>query len=91
MKPYIKIYLDYFGFGLDSFISCEICGNRAVDIHHIINRKRGGDPTGSKNRANNMMALCRNCHLSHGDVPEKIEQLQNMHLKYMEENGITNL
>ncbi len=27
MKPYIKTYLDYFGYGIEDRIDCEVCGN----------------------------------------------------------------
>ena len=33
MKNYTKIYLDYFGYGIEDFIPCEVCGQKAVDIH----------------------------------------------------------
>ena len=42
MKQHTKIYLDYFSYTTADFIPCEICGNRAVDIHHIEARGIGG-------------------------------------------------
>ena len=76
--------MDYFNYGIEDFIPCEICENRAVDIHHIENRKRGGDPTGSKDRIENLQALCRSCHVKYGDDPSCLESLKNIHLKRME-------
>jgi hypothetical protein len=43
MKIHTQIYLDYFGINEeDPFIPCEVCENRAVDIHHIEARGMGG-------------------------------------------------
>lgn len=36
---------------------CEYCGKKAIDPHHIIYRSKGGD-----NKADNLIALCRDCH-----------------------------
>jgi len=84
MKRHTKIYMDYFGYYESSFIPCEICGNKANDIHHIKARGMGGDPKGSKDNPSNLMALCRNCHVKYGDVPDLIEKIQEIHLKRME-------
>jgi len=35
VKPHTKIYFKYFNIALDEVVSCEVCGKRAVDIHHI--------------------------------------------------------
>jgi hypothetical protein len=57
MKDYTKVYYDYFDYGIDSFVPCEKCGNRASDIHHVKGR------IGLlKLDINNLMALCRECH-----------------------------
>lgn len=42
------------------FISCEVCGRRAVDIHHIESRGMGGSKL--LDTPENLMALCRECH-----------------------------
>ena len=73
--------MEYFGFVLDDFIPCEICGTRANDIHHIENRGSGGSKT--KDHIENLMAVCRPCHLSHGDVPEKVQWLKDIHNKLL--------
>jgi 5-methylcytosine-specific restriction endonuclease McrA len=77
-----------FGFSIADFVPCEVCGNRAVDIHHIENRKMGGDPQGNKDVIDNLQALCRNCHLEYGDVPELKEKLKQIHIAYMKNNGV---
>lgn len=88
MKAHTKLYMDAFGFTIADFIPCEICGNRAVDIHHIENRGSGGDPQGTKDHINNLMAMCRKHHLDYGDVPDLIDKLKEIHLKYIEINGV---
>ena len=67
----------YFNYVRDEFIPCEVCGARAVDIHHIENRGSGGAK--NKDRIENLMAVCRSCHLEYGDVPEKVEWLKQIH------------
>ena len=76
MQKHTKIYFKYYGIGFDEtgyhdFIKCEICGNKAVDIHHINGRWH---PVNS-NLIENLIALCRRCHdqahsgeLSKGDL-----------------------
>lgn len=88
MKHHTKLYLDAFGFSIADFVPCEVCGNKAVDIHHIENRGAGGDPTGSKDSIDNLQALCRKCHNDYGDVPQLLEMLKNIHLKYIDINGV---
>lgn len=88
MKNHTKIYMSYFGYIGDEFIPCEICAKKAVDIHHIINRKSGGDPNGDKDKIDNLMALCRQCHIDYGDVPDFIKHLQAIHKSRI---SITNL
>lgn len=89
MKPHTKIYMDYFGYDISSFICCEICGDRAVDIHHIENRGRGGDPKGEKDVAENLMAMCRKHHEEYGDISFFTEMLKKVHLLFMRNNGKT--
>jgi len=77
LKAHTKIYLKYFGFGDDSFISCEVCGSRAQDIHHIIARGMGGGR--GKDEIQNLMALCREHHVEYGDKKEHIDFLMLKH------------
>ena len=74
MKNYTKIYLDYFGYGIEDFIPCEVCGNKAVDIHHIEARGMGGTNE-------NLMALCSYCHVVMGDTKTHLEYLKDKHKK----------
>lgn len=57
---YVKIYKEYFGYGIDDFIPCERCGKRYHSIHHIINKKMGGNKT--LDYIENLMAVCKKCH-----------------------------
>lgn len=81
MKKHTKIYLDYFGFYETDFISCEICGKQAVDIHHINARGMGGSK--SKDTIENLMALCRQDHIEWGDKKQFKEELQQIHDEYI--------
>jgi 5-methylcytosine-specific restriction endonuclease McrA len=63
MKKHTKIYMDFHGYDKSDWIGCEACGATAVDCHHISPRGIGGDPTGHKNQIENLIALCRSCHI----------------------------
>lgn len=77
MKKHTKIYLDYFGYGIDSVILCEVCGARAVDLHHIFRRGMGGSK--EADTIENIMALCREHHIEYGDKKQYIEYLKEIH------------
>lgn len=80
MKKHTKIYLDYFGYDAGDFIACEVCKNKAVDIHHIEPRGMGGSKT--KDTIENLQALCRSCH-HEADFGTKLskEKLKKIHKK----------
>jgi len=82
MKSYTKTYLSYFGYALDDFIPCEVCGNRAVDIHHIDCKGMGGSKM--KDNIENIMALCREHHIEYGDKKQYIDFLKNIHNQQLE-------
>lgn len=79
MKKHVKVYLDYFGYGGEDFIGCEVCSSRAVDIHHIEARGMGGSK--KADTIENVMALCRDCHVEYGDKKQYMENLKAVHLK----------
>ena len=59
-KNYFKAFkIDYNESGWHDFIACEMCGNEAVDLHHIENRIKG---VKRLNHHKNIIALCRSCH-----------------------------
>ena len=61
MKKHVKIYMDYHDYVLDDVILCSACGTVAVDIHHLEGRKMGGSK--NKDFIENLIALCRRCHI----------------------------
>ena len=63
MKKYVKIYMDFHDYVLDDVILCEHCSKVAVDIHHIDARGLGGDARGHRNQLENLIPLCRSCHI----------------------------
>lgn len=77
MKNYTKIYFDYFKYDESDFIPCEICGAKAVDIHHIYCKGMGG--TIKKDVIENLMALCREHHIAYGDKKNYIDYLKKIH------------
>ena len=85
MKKHTKLYFDYFGYTKDCFVACEVCGNKAVDIHHIDCRGMGGSK--DKDEITNLMGLCRQCHVNFGDKKEHIEFLKEKHLNFINDNG----
>ena len=82
MKPHTKIYMRHFGYGIDDFIPCEICGAKAVDVHHIDNKGMGGSKT--KDYIENLIALCRKCHDRAHDETIHKDVLQARHEQFME-------
>ena len=83
MNNHTKIYLKYFAYDTSDFIPCEMCGLKAQDIHHIEARGMGG----SKHADNieNLMALCRKCHIDFGDKKQHKEMLKVVHKVKMNE------
>ena len=76
MKKHIKNYMEHHDYGEQDMIICELCGDIATDVHHIVPKSicanRGiTDPDGIKN----LIGLCRPCHseahgieVKHGDT-----------------------
>ena len=83
MRNHTKTYLNFFGYDTSDFIPCEMCGLKAQDIHHIEARGMGG----SKHADNieNLMALCRKCHIDFGDKKQHKEMLKVVHKVKMNE------
>lgn len=82
MKRHTKIYMDFFGYDISDFISCEVCGSRANDIHHIEARGMGGSK--EADNIENLQALCRKHHLEFGDKKEWKDWLKKLHKIKME-------
>ena len=91
IKKHTKIYLEYFGYVADpgSYIPCEICQSPAKDINHIDARGMGGRPKNDLDVIENLMAVCRECHVEYGDIKELKDKLKEIHMKFMQVNGPT--
>lgn len=85
MKRHTKAYMEFFGYDTSDFIPCEICGAKAVDIHHIEARGMGGSK--NKDHPVNLMALCRACHVDMGDKEQYMDYLQLTHRKFCLKNA----
>ena len=63
-KNYKKIFSDYWGYRGQDIPMCWGCNMQiAVDIHHLVPRGFGGSKKNSKNTIDNLMPLCRPCHV----------------------------
>ena len=72
--------MDFHDYCKDDFIPCEACGTTAVDIHHIKARGIGGDPLGHKNQIENLIALCRSCHIKAETNKDFNQQLKEQNI-----------
>ena len=79
MKKHTQIYLQGMGYDATSFVPCEVCGGVGVDIHHIEARGMGGNKNADV--IENLMCLCRNCHIKYGDKKQYKEFLKETHAK----------
>jgi len=82
MRCHVRNYFKFFGYGEQDFVPCEICGSRAVDIHHLTYRSHGGDDT-----VNNCMALCRYHHDMVHDEQISEEDLRIVHDNFIVDYG----
>ena len=80
MKKHTKIYMDFHNYDKSDWIGCEACGTTAVDCHHISPRGIGGDPLGHKNQIENLIALCRSCHIKAETNKEFNQQLKEQNI-----------
>jgi len=63
MRKHTKIYLDYFDYTTADYIACEVCKmSKAIDIHHIEQKGMGGSK--NKDYIENLIGLCRSCHVA---------------------------
>ena len=58
MKPHTKEYFKHHD--PFNYLPCEVCGQKAVDIHHIEPKGMGGSKM--KDYYDNLIGLCRDCH-----------------------------
>ena len=58
MQNHTKVYMQFFNYEEQDFIPCEMCGARAVDVHHLEKRNN------TKNDfIENLIGVCRSCHI----------------------------
>lgn len=81
MKKHTRLYLNHFNYTTADFIPCEICKSQAIDIHHIEARGMGGSK--EKDTIENLMALCRDCHIKFGDKKQYMNYLKSIHKKVL--------
>lgn len=84
MVKYKRIYLESLGYAPSDFIACELSGQKAIDIHHIIGRGKKG-----QDRIENLMALTRENHLKYGDKKQYMKLLLIKHKDFLDLNGVT--
>jgi 5-methylcytosine-specific restriction endonuclease McrA len=79
MRKHTQIYLQGMGYKTTDFIPCEVCEAQAVDVHHIEARGMGGNK--EVDVIENLMGLCRKCHIQYGDKKNYKEFLKDIHAK----------
>jgi ribosome-binding protein aMBF1 (putative translation factor) len=89
MRKHTKVYIDFFGYGMDSWMPCEICGGTAVDVHHIEARGMGGSKEADS--IDNLMGVCRSCHIEYGDKKAHKSMLVEVHNKFLEKHRNSHL
>jgi predicted nucleic-acid-binding Zn-ribbon protein len=60
LKKHTKVLCDYWGYKIPEDIECIVCGNQAVDTHHLI--KRGMGSSKLLDVPSNLAPLCREHH-----------------------------
>jgi len=88
MRKHTSIYYKAFGYEKYDFVASEISGQKAVDICHILPRGAGGNPDGSLDRIENLMAQTREEHLKFGDHKSTTAYQYRKHMEFMELNGV---
>lgn len=79
MKKHTKVYFEGMNIHPSEWVACEWCGKTAVDIHHIDGRQAGGSKL--KDAIENLVALCRPCHLDAESRKIDKKELRERHLK----------
>lgn len=90
MTNHLKVYLEHFKLSPGETIYSEISGKKAVDIHHLFARKRGGDPKGDKDKIENLMALTRDEHELCENNTKYNDMAKIIHARYLQLNPYNN-
>ena len=59
MQRHARNYYNHFELAEQVHVNCEICGRKAIDLHHIIKRNKNQS---KYDKIENIIALCRSCH-----------------------------
>ena len=54
--------MNFFDYAEQDFIPCEMCGAKAVDVHHIERQSKFGNKK-EKEFIENLIGVCRSCHI----------------------------
>ena len=82
MQKHTKIYLSSCNYDSTDFIPSELSFQRAVDVHHIISRGKGGEDI-----IENLMAVTREEHIEFGDKKEWMYFLLVRHYDFLLKKG----
>jgi hypothetical protein len=93
LKKHIKVYLEGMYIPIcerfeDMYIRCEWCNGSAVDVHHLDPRGRGSSKL--KDYLENLVGLCRKCHLKAEARQIDREELKKIHLRNIEMAALQN-
>jgi len=80
MRKHVRVYLKFWGYAVSSFsqekILCDSCQNSTdTEVHHLSRRGSGGSK--KKDTPQNLVALCRNCHILCESFKEYNEKVKN--------------
>ena len=82
MQKHTKVYMQFFDYGEQDFIPCEMCGSKATDIHHIERRTRNKV---TNDFVENLVGLCRDCH-----IKAESDSMFNMFCRIQHLENVTN-
>jgi|TARA_R100000781_G_scaffold89665_2_gene55218 hypothetical protein len=82
MQKHTKVYMQFFDYGEQDFIPCEMCGSKATDIHHIERRTRNKV---TNDFVENLVGLCRDCH-----IKAESDTMFNMFCRIQHLENVTN-
>ena len=85
MQNHTKIYLEETGLEPHEVL-CEVCRQRAQDIHHLESRGMGSSKL--LDIISNLMALCRYCHIKYGDKQQYMAFLTEIHIVYLKVKNV---
>ena len=85
MQSYAKVYLEAFGLKETDFIGCAICEKKATEFHHILSRGKFKE---GLNMIENILPVCRTCHIDYGDKTEYMSLLLQIQRRRLQIAGI---